>query len=64
VTREQRSAGVGGALLSAAEGVARARGCDTVKIAVMTGNRRAEGFYVNHGYAVAEHMLYRRLSEQ
>lgn len=63
VTRDQRSAGVGRALLSAAEDIARDHGFDTVKIAVMSGNARAQKFYETNGYAVAEHVLYRRLDE-
>jgi ribosomal protein S18 acetylase RimI-like enzyme len=61
VAGDHRSAGVGGALLSAAEQVAREHGFDTVKIAVMSGNTRAQRFYEASGYAVAEHVLYRRL---
>jgi ribosomal protein S18 acetylase RimI-like enzyme len=63
VTAQQRSAGVGRALLLAAEGVARDRGCDTIKVAVMAGNERAQAFYEGGGYAVAEHVLYRSLDE-
>ena len=61
VTGEHRSGGVGRALLGAAEGIARDRGFDTVKIATMRGNDRARRFYEGNGYAVAEHVLYRRL---
>ena len=61
VTRRHRSAGVGRALLSAAERVARERGFDTITVKVMSGNARAEGFYEAHGYAVGEQVLYRRL---
>jgi GNAT superfamily N-acetyltransferase len=61
VTRDRRSAGVGRALLRAAEGIARDRGFDTIKIAVMTGNSRAQAFYEAIGYSCAEHVLYRRL---
>jgi len=61
VTRSHRSAGVGRALLSAAERVARERGFDTITVKVMSGNARAEGFYEAHGYALAEQVLYRRL---
>ncbi|MBV8940339.1 MAG: GNAT family N-acetyltransferase [Solirubrobacterales bacterium] len=63
VTEARRSTGVGQALLGAAEGIARDRGCDTMKIAVMAGNGRAGAFYETHGYSVAEHVLYRRLSD-
>ena len=61
VSRGRRSAGVGQALLKAAERVARDHGFDTVKIAVMSGNARAQAFYEAHGYSVGEHVLYRRL---
>lgn len=54
VTRAERASGVGAALLAAAEEIARTRGFDTVRIAVMSGNDRAERFYAAHGYAVAE----------
>jgi ribosomal protein S18 acetylase RimI-like enzyme len=64
VTRDQRSAGVGRALLVAAEGIARDHGFDTVKIAVMSGNARAQDFYEAHGYSIAEQVLYRHLGDQ
>ena len=63
VTAQRRSAGVGQALLVAAEELARNRGCDTIKIAVMAGNQRAQAFYEGRGYAVAEQVLYRSLDE-
>jgi ribosomal protein S18 acetylase RimI-like enzyme len=63
VTAAHRSAGVGRALLRAAERLARDDGVDTMKIAVMTGNQRAQAFYEDQGYAVAEHVLYRRLGD-
>jgi ribosomal protein S18 acetylase RimI-like enzyme len=62
VSGDHRSAGVGRALLSAAELAARERGIDTVKIAVMAGNERALAFYEGHGYGLGEHVLYRRLT--
>jgi ribosomal protein S18 acetylase RimI-like enzyme len=46
------------------EEIAREHGFDTVKIAVMSGNVRAQRFYEANGYGVAEHVLYRRLGEQ
>jgi ribosomal protein S18 acetylase RimI-like enzyme len=61
VTRDRRSAGVGRALLRAAEGIARDEGFDTIKVAVMAGNARAQTFYEARGYATAELVLYRRL---
>jgi GNAT superfamily N-acetyltransferase len=61
VTRDRRSAGAGRALLGAAEDIARDHGFDTVKIAVMAGNARAQAFYGASGYSTAEHVLYRRL---
>jgi ribosomal protein S18 acetylase RimI-like enzyme len=60
VARSQRSAGVGRALLAAAEQIARDRGFDTVKIAVMSGNTRAQEFYEKNGYSAGEQLLYRR----
>ncbi|MGH2928305.1 MAG: GNAT family N-acetyltransferase, partial [Solirubrobacteraceae bacterium] len=62
VAGRERGSGVGAALLAAAEEIARSRGFDTVKIAVMSGNDRAERFYASHGYGVAERVLYRRLA--
>jgi GNAT superfamily N-acetyltransferase len=61
VAAEHRSAGVGTALLGAVEEIARNRGFDTVKIAVISGNGLAESFYETNGYSVAEHVLYRHL---
>jgi ribosomal protein S18 acetylase RimI-like enzyme len=61
VARDKRSSGLGRALLAAAEAIARDRGYDTVKIAVMSGNVRAQSFYKAVGYSVAEHVLFRRL---
>jgi GNAT superfamily N-acetyltransferase len=61
VTSGGRAAGVGRALLTAAEQLAREHGVDTVKVAVMGGNARAREFYEKNGYALAEHVLYRRL---
>jgi GNAT superfamily N-acetyltransferase len=62
VTQGHRSAGLGGQLLRAVEHVARDRGFDAVKVAVMAGNARAQAFYEAAGYEVAEHLLYRRFS--
>ena len=61
VAHDKRSSGLGRALLAAAEAIARDRGYDTVKIAVMSGNVRAHSFYKAAGYSVAEHVLLRRL---
>ena len=60
VASDMRSSGLGKALLSAAEDIARDRGYDTVRIAVMSGNLRAQSFYAERGYSVAEHVLVRR----
>jgi GNAT superfamily N-acetyltransferase len=62
VAEGHRSGGLGRALLEAAEQVARDRGFDAMKIAVMAGNSRAQRFYEAAGYSVGEHVLYRRLS--
>jgi ribosomal protein S18 acetylase RimI-like enzyme len=61
VASDMRSSGIGRALLSAAEDIARDRGYDTVRIAVMSGNLRAQSFYEARGYSLAEHVLLRRL---
>jgi ribosomal protein S18 acetylase RimI-like enzyme len=61
VARSNRSLGVGRALLAAAEAIARDRGHDTLRVAVMSGNVRAQSFYEKAGYSVAEHVLLRRL---
>jgi GNAT superfamily N-acetyltransferase len=61
VTHRHRSRGVGRALLRAAERIARDRGFDMVKIAVMSGNAPAFQFYEANGYALGEQVLYRRL---
>lgn len=64
VTRGRRSHGVGRALLAAAERLATGRGFDTVKVAVMSGNVRAQDFYEACGYSAGEQVLYRRLSDR
>jgi ribosomal protein S18 acetylase RimI-like enzyme len=64
VSRDRRSAGLGRALLAAAEDIARNHGFDTVKVAVMNGNVRALEFYETNGYSVAEHVLYHRLGDR
>ena len=64
VMRGHRSMGVGRALLRAAERIAREHGFDTVKIAVMTGNVRAQNFYEASGYSPGEQVLYRRIVGQ
>lgn len=64
VTRGHRSQGVGRALLGAAERIARDHGFDTVKIAVMNGNRPAQEFYEASGYSLGEQLLYRRVTDR
>jgi ribosomal protein S18 acetylase RimI-like enzyme len=61
VTDNYRSSGLGRALLAAAEDIARDRGYDTMRVAVMSGNARAQDFYAAAVYSVAEHVLLRRL---
>jgi ribosomal protein S18 acetylase RimI-like enzyme len=63
VARDRRSTGVGRKLLDAAEDIARDRGLETLKIAVMHGNTRALDFYEARGYSIAEDVLCRRLGE-
>jgi GNAT superfamily N-acetyltransferase len=62
VAEGHRSSGLGGRLLGAAEQVARDRGFDAMKVAVMAGNSRAQAFYEAAGYSVAELLMYRLLS--
>lgn len=50
VARDERSSGLGRALLAAAEAIARDRGYDTMRIAVMSGNVRAQSLYKAGGY--------------
>jgi GNAT superfamily N-acetyltransferase len=54
VAEDERSTGVGTRLLAAAEDLARREGAGVVKLAVMTGNERAQAFYESHGFAPAE----------
>jgi len=61
VSRHVRGRGLGESLLRSAERGAAVHGADTIKIGVMAGNDRAQAFYEHHQYAVAEHVLYRRL---
>ncbi len=61
VTADRRSAGVGHALLRAAEDLAHDHGFDTVKVTVVARNSRARDFYESCGYALGEHVLYRSL---
>ena len=63
IDQAHRSAGLGRELLAAAEQAVRDRGFDTLKIAVMAGNTRAQGFYEAAGYEVAELLLYRNFGD-
>jgi GNAT superfamily N-acetyltransferase len=49
-----RSAGIGAALLAAAEAWARARGCQRVVVATRTTRERAHRFYAREGYEVSK----------
>ena len=51
VLPDHRGAGVGQALLAAAEQHARARGCCKLTLEVLTGNARALSSYVRFGFA-------------
>jgi ribosomal protein S18 acetylase RimI-like enzyme len=61
VTSTERSRGVGQRLLDAAEAHARAVDCDAIRVAVMSGNHPAVGFYERRAYNLGEHVLYRKL---
>ncbi len=56
-----RGAGVGRALLEAAEAEVRAIGGDTVRLSVLAGNERAREIYERAGYAPVEIDLEKRL---
>jgi GNAT superfamily N-acetyltransferase len=49
-----RSAGIGAALLAAAEAWARARGCKRLVVATRVTRERAHQFYAREGYEVAK----------
>jgi ribosomal protein S18 acetylase RimI-like enzyme len=61
VAESARSRGIGGSLLGAVKEFALGQGIDTVKVAVMTGNTRAQSFYANAGFHSAEEVLYLKL---
>jgi GNAT superfamily N-acetyltransferase len=50
VDRDHRSAGVGGALLAAGEGWARAAGCTALRVRSRIARERAHAFYERSGY--------------
>jgi GNAT superfamily N-acetyltransferase len=54
VAEEHRSAGVGGALLAAAEQWARARGLSSVRVRSNVVRERAHGFYLRSGYVLSK----------
>jgi GNAT superfamily N-acetyltransferase len=66
IDESQRSAGIGGALLEAAEAWALDRGCTDLLVATRITRERAHAFYRRHGYALLKtsHMFTRRLSER
>jgi GNAT superfamily N-acetyltransferase len=49
-----RSAGIGAALLAAAEAWARARGCERMVVATRITRERAHRFYAREGYEVSK----------
>jgi GNAT superfamily N-acetyltransferase len=49
-----RSAGIGAALLAAAEAWARARGCSRLVVATRITRERAHRFYAREGYGVSK----------
>jgi ribosomal protein S18 acetylase RimI-like enzyme len=58
VAESMRSHGIGRALVAAVRDFATRAGIDTLKVAVMLGNERAEEFYANLGFEPAEQVLY------
>jgi ribosomal protein S18 acetylase RimI-like enzyme len=61
VAESMRSRGVGRELLAAVRDHAASLGIDTLKVAVMVGNRGAQAFYANAGFEPAEEVLYDKL---
>ena len=61
VIESMRSRGVGRALVAAVRDFATRAGIDTLKVAVMVGNERAEDFYASLGFEPAEQVLYVKL---
>jgi len=59
VAENHRGRGIGRRLVHAVEEHARAHGIQTVKIAVLVGNHRAEALYRELGYHPAETLLYK-----
>jgi ribosomal protein S18 acetylase RimI-like enzyme len=59
VDEDSRGTGVGRALMAAMEHFAGDAGADLLKVAVMSGNRSAEGFYAGLGFVPGEQVLYR-----
>lgn len=61
VTSGERGRGIGRQLMDAVERLARSRGLDTLRVAVMAGNDAASRFYAESEFRPAEHVLYRTL---
>jgi ribosomal protein S18 acetylase RimI-like enzyme len=59
VTPDERSRGIGGALVDAVEGELARRGIADIAVAVMTGNTAAMRFYERRGLLPGEVLLYR-----
>jgi len=62
VTESARGAGVGRALLRAAEASVRDAGVDTLRLSVLAGNRNAIALYEDEGFAAIEMDLEKRLN--
>ena len=54
IVEGHRSAGIGAALLAAAEAWARARGCKRLVVATRITRERAHRFYAREGYEVSK----------
>jgi GNAT superfamily N-acetyltransferase len=50
VIQERRSAGVGTALLQAAQSYAKGLGCDYLTVGTLPANTRAQGYYLAQGF--------------
>jgi ribosomal protein S18 acetylase RimI-like enzyme len=63
VAESSRAHGIGSALLATVREFAARQGIDTLKVAVMLGNIRAQSFYANAGFEPAEEVRYAKLED-
>ena len=63
VTATQRGQGLGKRLIAAIETYATQQGADTIKVAVIEGNDRADALYTRLGYTPGERLLYKHIGD-